>query len=189
MPAIITNYDVLSESSTELITVQEAKDFMYVDFADQDNQVATFLLAARRHIEKRTSLSLKGKSLRVVIKVGMRGCESIPKNLPYGPVVLPITKLEYQSCIRSAKKDITSDITKHISITGDMFPRIEFFEDGVYTFQYSAGYTTANLPPDLKTAWLNYIAAMYENRGDVVGDKAKLAEMLITPHKRVGWLG
>jgi len=184
MPARIIN-SYVAETGGELVSLEEAKEFCYVDFDDQDNQFLTFISAARRHIEKRTSRSLIEKNVITNIDVVFR-TGPISKNVPFAPIA-EIRSVSYKACPFAQSKDITGG--DYYTVIGESEPAVVFNKAGLYTLTYTAGYTENNLPADLKTAWLQLIAAMYENRGEINGEKALIAENLIRPFIRTTWLG
>lgn len=142
-----------SDEGAEPVTLQEAKDWCRIDVSDDDALITSLIKAARIICENHANLSFINRTVSAKIKNGLGGFIA-----PYGPVV----------SITSAKDSDDTDIA-------------DFDFDNAYpgriTIVYEAGYET--LPQNLKTAVLNQVAFLYENRGDIrlqsgVSEEAKL---------------
>ena len=142
-----------SAEGAEPVTLQEAKDWCRVDVADDDALITSLITAARIMCENYANLSFINRTVTAKIKNGLGGFTA-----PYGPVI----------SVTSAKDSDNYDI-------------IGFDFDCAYpckiTVVYTAGYEA--LPQNLKTALLNQIGFLYENRGDVrlqngLSEEAKL---------------
>lgn len=130
-----------SGEGNEPVTLQEAKDWCKIDVPDDDDLIAALIKGARIICENYSGVSFVQKTVTAIIQNGLGNI-----NLPYGPVT---------GSVAYTNPDGTA-------ITGDYnisIPKCERIK-AVYT----GGYTT--LPGNLKTAVLNQIAWMYENRGD-----------------------
>lgn len=145
-----------SDEGGEPVTLQEAKDWCRIDVTDDDTLITSLITAARIICEQHANLSFIARTVTAKIKNGLGGI--VP---PYGPVI----------SVTSAKDSDDVDIT-------------DFDFDNAYsgkiTVVYEAGYNQDNpLPQNLKTAILNQIGFLYENRGDVrlqssLSEEAKL---------------
>ena len=127
----------------EPITLQEAKDWCRIDVPDDDALITSLITAARMLCENYANLSFIKREVTAKIKNGLGGFIA-----PYGPVI----------SVTSAKDSDGNDI----DITAFDFDCA--YPDKI-TVVYQAGYEA--LPQDLKTALLNQISFLYENRGDV----------------------
>lgn len=58
-------YTVIVDVQTEIITVEEAKAFMQIDFTDFDSIIPTFIKAAREEAEKYTGLSIGEREIQL----------------------------------------------------------------------------------------------------------------------------
>ena len=130
-----------AEATTEPVTLQEAKDWCKIDVSDDDSLITSLITAARIMCENYANLSFVNCTVTAKIKNGLGGF-----NPPYGPL----------KEITSAKDSDGNDI--------DDFDFDNSYSGNV-TVIYTAGYTA--LPENLKTAVLNQIAFLYQNRGDV----------------------
>lgn len=138
---------------TEPVTLQEAKDWCKIDVSDDDSLITSLITAARIICENYANLSFIKRTVTAKIKNGLGGFVA-----PYGPVI----------SITSAKDSDDTDIA------GFDFDNAY---GGKITVVYEAGYEV--LPQNLKTALLNQISFLYENRGDVklqrgLSEEAKL---------------
>lgn len=153
---------IISESTTEPVTLEEVKKYIRKDFPDDDALLdETLIPAARKRLEKLTGCSIVTKTITAVLELINR------QELPYGPV-----------------HEITD--ADNYSIIGEVFPRVE--GEGKITITYTAGYGD-DLPEDLKTAIMAMVLSMDENRGD--DDKAhysQIAKSLAAPFRRVLWV-
>jgi hypothetical protein len=142
-----------AESTTEPVTLQEAKDWCRIDVNDDDTLITSLITAARIMCENYANLSFINRTVTAKIKNRLGGF-----NPPYGPL---------------------KEITSATDSDGNAITDFDF--DNAYpgnvTIVYTAGYDT--LPVNLKTAILNQIAFLYENRGDIrlqhgMSEEAKL---------------
>lgn len=143
-----------SDEGSEPVTLQEAKDWCRIDVSDDDTLITSLIKAARIICEKYSGLSFVSKTVTAILVNGLGNIE-----LPYGPVASEV-----------AYYDMDETELTDFDISEPACDRIEAV--------YSAGYET--LPANLKTAVLNQIAWMYENRGD-----AKLASGVSEPAKLI----
>lgn len=126
---------------TEPVTLQEAKDWCKIDVSDDDALINALITAARIMCENYANLSFIKRTVTAKIKNGLGGFVA-----PYGPVIGTPT----------AKDSDGNDIADF---------DFDCAYPGKVTVIYQAGYET--LPQNLKTALLNQIGFLYENRGDV----------------------
>lgn len=141
------------ESATEPVTVDEVKDWCRIDVSDDDTLIGKLIKGARVICENYANLSFIKRTITAKIRNGLG--DFYP---PYGPVVGD-PAATYKS--------------------GDTIDDFDFdcsYPDTI-TVVYDAGYDAADgyetLPDNLRTALLNQVLFMYENRGD-----AKLANGL-----------
>ena len=130
-----------SDEGDEPVTLQEAKDWCRIDVADNDTLITSLIKAARAICENHANLSFIKRTVTAKIKNGLGDFIA-----PYGPVI----------SVTSAKD------SDNIDIIGFNF---DCAYTGNVTVTYEAGYEA--LPQNLKTAILNQIAWMEQNRGDV----------------------
>lgn len=148
--------DITQETGAEPIILQEAKDWCRIDVADDDTLITKLIKAARLVCERYVNLSFIPRTVTATIHNGLGGI-----TLPYGPVT---SEVAYSNIDES-------EATGYDINTGSG-------NDVVAV--YSAGYAAGELPEDLRTAVLDQIAWMYNNRGDVKIASALSLESTLT---------
>ena len=128
------------ESATEPVTLQEAKDWCRIDVSDDDSLITELIKGARYICELYSNISFIERTVTAIIVNGLGRI-----NLPYGPVTSEVAYYDEDEV----------ELTDYSLKTAD---------DCRVQAVYSAGYEA--LPKNLKTALLNQILWMYENRGD-----------------------
>lgn len=146
----VIDYTLTEFGYSEGVSLTLAKQWARVNTGTEEDDIFELLIvAARQAIEAFTGLSLVPKAAQVTMLVPQALFE-----LPYGPVTSTPSFVDFQGEV------ITVDLV------GFEFPKIEYGFDQFITATYNVGYDTDTLPSQLKTAWLNQIVFMYENRGD-----------------------
>lgn len=162
-----------SDASAEPVTVDEAKAWIKVDVADDDDIIEQLITTARQQCEQYLKISLVERTITATLLNQTGGIE-----LPYGPVnsIESFTDLD--------DNDIDADSYKMRGEDGNFkWLQTSFCEAVKIT--YTAGYTS--LKKVFKTAISQQTAWLYENRGD-----AKMADQLspmviatLKPYRRV----
>lgn len=171
-----------SESTTEPVTLAEAKVFLRMestDSTDEDGLIEDFISVARRRAETITGRTLVTSSYSLFLD----GFEGITKEIE-----LPLPPLSTVSAdvVITYVKDTTAGDTTTIGSTvftvdpdsepGRIYPTFdnEWPTDvrdqrKAVTIQFAAGYTTANPVPSGILTWIKYnVAGMYEQREPVL---------------------
>lgn len=164
----IINLDVVdAEELTEPVTLTEAKNWLKIDWVDQDAEITRLITSCREAVEQYTNCSLASKSVKCTVELCGDDFE-----LPYGPV--KEFTIEEDNLIDGQFKKVTGLTGKH-------------------TFDYTVGYSPC--PPRLKEAILNEIAYRNQNRGDQSKELSLsntfLCESTVhmcQPYKRMSWL-
>lgn len=158
---------------SEAVSLELAKQWARVKTGDTEDDIfALLIVAAREAIEAFTGLSLTPKVAEVTMLVPQPLFE-----LPFGPVTSTPTFVNFQ------------DESIDVELVGFDFPKIQYGFSQFITATYNVGYDSDTLPSQLKTAWLNQIVFMYENRGDN-SDTAvlcKSAQMMCQNFTRQPW--
>lgn len=147
----------------EPVSLAVAKKWARAKTGTEEDEIFTLLItAARACIEEFTLLSLVPKSCEVIIEN-----PAAPMEVPYGPVTGGVTYTDQDGN------------TTYPTQIGYEFPEVLPYT-GYLTLRYYAGYTSDAIPAELKTAILDQVNFMYENRGDnsdtaVVCLKAQIA--------------
>jgi uncharacterized phiE125 gp8 family phage protein len=157
----IIEVQVTAGPETEPLTLDEVKRHLNLlfdtagsyDFDDDDTYLNALIGECRQAMEEILGIGLALKSYRAILRNECGGIE-----IPYGPI----------STIGDIK-----DIDGTLLVNGETYQlrglEFKWIESPVSCYvdiQYSAGYSTVNIPKGLKRALLEEIAFRYNNRGD-----------------------
>lgn len=143
--AVLDVQSSLEEAAT--VTVTDLKNWLKIDLSDDDAMLAMIITAAMIQIERYANISLVNRTITATITNGLGNFI-----LPYGPV----------KAITSVKTLAGDAIT--ITSQGNVINESFLVYSGTGIVTYTAGYIT--LPANLRVAWLQQCAYIYENRGD-----------------------
>lgn len=136
-------------SYSEPISVELAKKYARVTTGTEEDEIIELLItAAREAIEGYCLISLVPKTCSVIFEP-----YAAPYGLPYGPVTGDVAYVD------------ANDYVVTPTQVGFDFPEVLPYQ-GRLQATYTCGYTSDSLPKELKTAWLDQITFMYDNRGD-----------------------
>jgi uncharacterized phiE125 gp8 family phage protein len=155
---------------TEPVTLVEAKDFCKIDIGTDDNLVISLITAARQQCEAYT-----GVGFVVHDAVAILNNTNGDIYIPYGPLIAINQVTDQAGNILVLDTDYT--------IIGNAFKRLATPRAKNITIDYSTGYS--ELPNILKTALLNQIYYLYDNRSIGVDDVSPIAKNLLNPYRRV----
>ena len=155
---------------TEPVTLTEAKDFCKVDIGTDDTLITALITAARQQCEAYTAVGFVPHDA-VVILNNTNGDIYIP----YGPIIAINQVTDEDGNVLVLDTDYT--------LSGNQFKRLLTPRLKNITIDYSTGYD--ELPNVLKTALLNQIYYLYDNRSIGVDDIAPIAKTLLNPYRRV----
>lgn len=137
--------EILTDLTTEPVTLQEAKDYMRISSDSENDLIEELITSARERIEKFTGLSLGEKTLRAYWFY-----YHVPAEIPYGPVTL----------INSVVDD--NDVALEYTARGLQYKVLEAYSTQGLVIEYEAGFAVA--PKGLKLAILKQVSTDYENR-------------------------
>lgn len=155
---------------TEPVTLVEAKDFCKVDIGTDDSLIISLITAARQQCEAYTGVGFVVHDA-VAILNNVNGDIYIP----YGPLIA------INQVTDEAGNILVLDTT--YTIIGNSFKRLATPRVKNITVDYSTGYSV--LPNILKTALLNQIYYLYDNRSIGTDDVSPIAKNLLNPYRRV----
>lgn len=161
----IINITEITPLVGEPVSITEAKNYLHIDFSNDDTFVALLITAARKRLERYTGLSFGSKTIKVIMEIWAF------QLLPYGKV----------RSITSALREGDSDT--NYKLVGDEFhPEIGGKWEVTYT-------TSQEVADDLKLAILAEVAFRYENRGDDnLATLSTMAKDLAMPYKNLSWV-
>ena len=156
MAIFIDGITILGDAVVEPVSRVEAKNWMRVQYEDDNDLIDDLIKSARIHIENLTGISLVEK----LIKANIELTGSVPNvwmvDVPYGPL-LAVDTIKIKTGLNTWQT-LTED--DEYEIIGG---KIWFYTRGYYEIEYETGYTT--LPLDLITDILTLTTWCYENRG------------------------
>ena len=158
------------QNITEPVTLTEAKNFCKIDISTDDDLVNILITAARQMCEAYTGVGFVEHDVVAVLN-NMNGDIYIP----YGPMI----------AINSVENDSDTVLVLDLDYTlgGNEFKRLRTPLANNITIDYTTGYTT--LPEALKTALLNQVYYLYDNRAVATDDISPIAKIILNLYKRV----
>lgn len=162
--------EVTTQPAAEPLDLEEVKTFLNLTSNDHDAMLGTFITAARLWAENTTGRRL----LTQTVKQYWDAWPELPWTLGATPVA-SVTSIQYIDENGATKTWASSYYTADTkSVPGRIYPTdtVDYPTLGTYPnaviCTYVVGYTsTANVPADAKTAMLQKIAFLYENREDI----------------------
>jgi uncharacterized phiE125 gp8 family phage protein len=164
--------------SATIVTLQAAKDYLRVDYSEDDTLITSLIETARIRLEQYASVAMTARTLKVVAYVD----EFI--ELPYAPINT-ISLVEYwdgATWVSMALGDYR--------VIGDTYKKVYFTSPIMsdFRFTYTCGYATT--PESMKTALLKMVGDLYEYRESSVESSKPSANLttayeLMKPYKRV----
>jgi hypothetical protein len=171
------------ESTTEPCTLAEAKEWCKIELpiTEDDALITELIKTSRLQCEGFVNISFVNRTVTALINNSQGDCA-----LPYGPVdVITTVKDGSGTIITSTGYNILGSVFKFVN--KPVLPCIEVV--------YTSGYST--LPVNFKTAVLQQVAYLYENRGDepanattqnnktVPTELSPLVKLILNPYRRV----
>lgn len=154
----------------EPVTLTEAKNFCKIDISTDDDLINVLITAARKMCEAYTGVGFVQHNAVAVLN---------NKNgniyIPYGPT----------GTINSVEDEQgnTLILDSNYTLGGNDFKRLKTPYANNITIDYITGYTV--LPDTLKTALLNQVYYLYDNRAIANDEISPIAKTILNLHKRV----
>lgn len=156
-------------SVTEPATLAEAKSWMKVDLTDDDTLITELITVARKMVEGYLCISLVPKTITAILNNSQGGIE-----LPYAPVTSVTSVVD--------EDDVTLTVTTDYILQGVKFKTIKT----PYDYLKVVYVTEASEEEQFKTAVLQQIVFLYENRGDAAGMQlSPMVKETLNPYRRV----
>jgi uncharacterized phiE125 gp8 family phage protein len=175
---IVRDVTTLVEPVSEPITLAEAKNYLRVDFDDDNDLITSLIASARIRLEKYAGIAMSARTLQVVAYVD----DFI--ELPYAPLNT-ITTVEYWN-----GNSWTAMSLGQYNVLGTTYKKIYMVANGEmeYRFTYTCGYTT--LPQPIRTALYKLLADLYDYRESSVEDSQPNSNVasayeIMKPYKRI----
>jgi uncharacterized phiE125 gp8 family phage protein len=168
----IADIQFLDNNITEPVTLTEAKDFCKIDISTDDTLILSLITAARQYCEAYTGVGFVDHHV-----VATMNNTNGNIYFPYCPNfdLISIEDREGNALV----------IDQTYKIYGNAFKYLEHPREEGIVAEYTCGYAPGTLPDVLKTALLNQIYFMYDNRAQNVDGISPISKMLLNPYRRV----
>lgn len=154
----------------EPVTLTEVKNFCKIDIGTDDDLLIALITAARQQCEAYTGVGFVEHSAVAILDNCNGGMY-----LPYGPTGAINQVTDWQGTV------LVLDST--YTLSGNEFKRMLTPKENDITVDYQTGYI--QLPESMKTALLNQIYYLYDNRAIGTDDISPIAKVLLNFYKRV----
>lgn len=154
----------------EPITLTEAKNFCKIDIGTDDDLINVLITAARQMCEAYTGIGFVEHNAVAVLNNSNGDIY-----IPYGPL-LDINSVEDAD-------GNTLVLDTDYTLGGNEFKRLRTPHANNITIDYTTGYTA--LPSPLKTALLNQVYYLYDNRAIGNDNISPIAKTILNLYKRV----
>ena len=175
---ILRDVSTIIEPTDVVVTLAEAKNYLRVDFNDDDVLIQGIIDSAQRRLEQYGSFAMTPRTLQAIAYV------SNIIELPYTPIN-DVTKVEYFNGTSWIELSNNADYV----IYGTNYKKVKIltYPRSDYRFTYTCGFT--ELPHIIKQATLKLIADLYDYRQSEspsthVSENMMTAYEMIEPYKR-----
>lgn len=162
---------VITPVSGEPISVDDVKDHLRIDTADEDDYIADLIFAAREYAEKYTRLSLATQTLELMMDA-FRGEDYF--ELPGSPVQ-SVTSIKYTDAsgietVMTSGIDYLTDLdrlpARIVRPYGKSWPVVTLHPVAPIRIRYITGYdgSTLKIPYNLKAGILIHVGLLYQYR-------------------------
>jgi uncharacterized phiE125 gp8 family phage protein len=157
----------------EPVTLVEAKNFCKIDIGTDDDLLTSLIIAARQICEAYTGVGFVSHSAVANLSI-----KNDAMYLPYGPTgsINQVTNKDGDVMVLDIDYEVGGNTFKWIRLLSN-------YMTSEITVDYSTGYE--ELPNVLKTAILNQVYFMYDNRAQGIDSIGPIAKMILNPYKRV----
>jgi Phage gp6-like head-tail connector protein len=178
---IVRDIAVLSDTIAEPITLAEAKNYLRVDYSEDDTLIEALITSARVRLEQYAGVAMTQRNLQVVAFMS----EFI--ELPYVPIgnLLSVEYWNNTEWLELEEGDY------NVIGTNTMKVYAVAYGEGEYRFTYTCGYCDPT--PTMRTACFKMLADLYEYRESSVESSRPSANLttayeLMKPYKRINYI-
>lgn len=178
---IVRDIAVLSDTIAEPVTLTEAKNYLRVDYPEDDTLIEALITSARVRLEQYAGVAMTQRNLQVIAYMD----EFI--ELPYVPIgnLLSVEYWNNESWIELSEGDYNTLGSNYLKVYAVTYP------SGEYRFTYTCGYCDAT--PTMRTAVFKMLADLYEYRESSVEASRPSANLttayeLMKPYKRINYI-
>lgn len=168
-----------SVSSTEPLTLSEAKLYLRIDSMAEDTLITNLMTVCREHAEHYLKRAIIDQNWRLELD------DYAPKTLrlPMGPII-SITSVNVIDS-EGGSTTISSDLY-NIKTGRDQIEFDTILYANTIQINYRSGYaTTAEIPASIRHGMLSHLAALYECRGESNGKLPSDTMSLYSAHREV----
>jgi len=185
------SYEVITPPTAPPIDLAFVKDYLKVDFNDEDAIIESMINAAVGFVEKFTQRLMMQRTIKQSFDRFPNYADACPYIELKGVPVITVSAIKYLDCdgneqtwdTNKYKVSCSNEITNISPRHGEVFPTA-LEESCAVWVEYTAGYATVDqVPGAMVQAMLLLIAHMYECREDSVKQFPTRAEWLLTPCK------
>lgn len=162
-----------SQIAIDVVSLDEAKEYIKVelDITEEDDLIEDLITTSVSQCEGYLNISIIPATVTTILNNSLGGIE-----LPYGPIE------SFSSLKDCDDNELTAD--EGYKLQGIDFRTIKFPCYAYLKAEYTTGYT--ELPQHFKTAVLQQVAYLYENRGDTsIKGLGPTALQTLKPYRRV----
>jgi uncharacterized phiE125 gp8 family phage protein len=179
---IVRDITAIQEPTGQVITLAEAKNYLKVDYNEDDDIINSLILSAQKRLEQYAGIAFNPRTLQTIAYVDAF------IELPYAPIstVLNVEVFNAGEWVELTQGGdyylVGATYTKVYMLT---YPSSEF------RFTYQCGYSC--LPESIKTANLKLLADLYDFRSsespnDKLNEIQMTAYELMQPFKRINYI-
>lgn len=168
-----------SVSTTEPVTLAEAKLYLRINTTAEDSLVTDLITASREHAEHYLKRSIVDQSWRLTLE----DYAPIRFRLPMGPVrsVTSVSLVDAAGNVTSADSSAFK-----LSTDQDALELTTMLYANMVQISYATGYaTSADIPKSIRYGMLSHIAALFDCRGEGSMNVPKDTLALYNAHKEV----
>jgi hypothetical protein len=153
------------DTGSEPITTAQAKLHASIDYTDYDSLIPIYISAARLAVEQATGLAIVEKTVKSQATI----YKGYPLKVGYSPVIT-MNYVVGMGANSACQYNGDTGYVNNIGVSNEIIS-VEY--DGMYEFEYSAGYET--VPSDLKLAILQMFTFIFNNRGEYAEGKVDVS--------------
>jgi hypothetical protein len=166
MAIYINGITVLADGVVEPVSLPDAKDWMKIDYNDEDGLIKDLISASRVHLEKISGVALVNKLLKVNLQTTGIAPGVWMIDLPYSPL-LCVDSVAIKTGINTYTTLVKNEDYEVIG------GKLWLYSQGIFNVQYQCGY--GSIPEDLANDILALTSWQFENRGKKMNaDKSSL---------------
>jgi len=175
---LLTDFKVTTDSGAEPVTINDVKQFLKIDFENDDDLIASLIVSARNWCEKYTSRTFIAKT----VTGHFEGDGNDGKiNLPYPPIdsVTSVTRVRqdestaltvntdyYLMGVQDKYIDINTSTVNYVTPGTSPNDNVQAWNiEVIYVAGY--GYERSDVPSAIKSAITRLTSYLYENRDEV----------------------